>query len=73
MTTIAEAIIHSAEIRLDLAIREWKRQVYGDEEYHAEVEQVAKQDLGATFDPPPPATVRKRLIPNWAWWKRHGR
>lgn len=47
--------------------RAFEASMLGDEAHHAEVEEVAKLDIKATFMEPIPKSVRKALIPNWAW------
>lgn len=71
--TNAEVIIRSAEMRLENALRLFRRQMYGDENYEREVVEGLALDIVASKEPGPDPSVRKRLLPNWAWRKRLGR
>jgi len=65
----AEVIMKSAELRLDYALRAFRREVYGDEAYHQDVFDEHLSDIMHRNDPPPkgPRPKLKRL---WAWRKR---
>jgi hypothetical protein len=43
------------------------------QEYQREVIQEAVMDVMATHEPPPKTSLRKKLIPNWAWAKHYRR
>lgn len=65
----AETIMRSAEKRLDEALLSFR----GDAEYYRDELHVATLEADARYDTPPHPSVRRKLIPNWAWWKRFGR
>lgn len=68
-----ETIMRSAEKRLDAALQSFRDQAFGNEDYHAEAVKVATMEAASRYDTPPDPNVRRRLIRNWAWWKRMGR
>lgn len=63
-------ILRSTTLRMDKAIEEFKRQVFGDEAHQRELLHVATLEADNRYEAPPAPEVRKGLIPNWAWNKR---
>ena len=61
----SEIIMRSAELRLDLAIREAKRQLWGDEVYEAELAESDRIDRQMRREPAPEPN------PKLPGWKRH--
>lgn len=62
--------MHSAELRLEEALRAFRRAAFGDAEYHEEAKRVRVLDAMARHGPPPKPGVRARLNRLWAWNKR---
>jgi hypothetical protein len=68
----AEVISRSAELRLSNALRayrEFRRQMFGDEAWLQELDEEEASDRKAQRAPGPEEGVRRKLKPNWAWWK----
>lgn len=69
-TSQAEVVARSAEFRLENAIREFKRQMFGDEAHEEEKAEERLADRLARYDPGAPSEVHRRLKKRWGWWKR---
>lgn len=68
--TRAEIIISAAVMRAELALKEAKRALFGDEETEREAREIAHLDIAARHEPPPAPEARAKLRRLWAWNKR---
>jgi hypothetical protein len=61
----SEIIMRSAELRLDLALQEARRALFGDAAYHEELRESDRIDRAMRKEPPPSPPE------NLPGWKRH--
>lgn len=59
--------------KLAALVRAFDTAVFGDDDYHTEVERISKLDIRATNEPAPKPVARKYPRSVWSWAKRYGR
>lgn len=66
----AEIIISAAVMRAELALKEAKRALFGDEEAEREEREIARSIVAARWEAEPTQEARAKLRRLWAWNKR---